>query len=230
MKHSRIVLPILVGCAVAVIAPLFQPHFKAGSFLDFACEVFLLPGQLIASPFHDRGTASPEFLWRSRVATAILFGGLTYGVLHYQRSPRGTIKTILVGLSLCIVLFAGSLLWFSYGDCTGAPKRLFHRFVLADRDFFDKNTRFRVRGMGSGRTPEGYSTDFTSLRTSDCVEVTIETVSMSTPMEAEGEMEKKIRNASRVVERRAKLNLPTPPDGERAVLLFDGDARAEIVL
>ena len=60
MKHSRIVLAIIVGCAVAVIPPLFQPHLKAGSFLDFACEVFLLPGQLIPSLFHDRGTASPS--------------------------------------------------------------------------------------------------------------------------------------------------------------------------
>jgi hypothetical protein len=84
-KYSRIVLAILLGCAIAAIPTLLQPHFKAGSFLDFVCEMFLLPGKLIATLFHDRGTASPEFLWHSRVATAILFGGLAYGILHHRK-------------------------------------------------------------------------------------------------------------------------------------------------
>ena len=143
---------------------------------------------------------------------------------------RRAIKGVLLGLFLCLVLYVGITSWLVYGDCTSLPTRLFHQLVRGDKDFFGKNTRFKVRMMGSGRTPEGYDTDFTILRASDCVKVTIETVSMSSPTEAESEMEKKIRNASRVVEHRAKLNLPTPPDGERAVLLFDGDARAEIVL
>src|ERR1051325_6256367 len=63
-------MAILVGCAVAAIPTLLQPHFKAGSFPDFVCEMLLLPGKLVATPFHDRGDVSPEFLWCSRAATA----------------------------------------------------------------------------------------------------------------------------------------------------------------
>jgi hypothetical protein len=60
--------------------------------------------------------------------------------------------------------------------------------------------------------------------------VTIETVNMSSPAEAESEMEKRIRNASRVVEGLSKVDLPGLPNGEKVVLLFDGGASAEIVL
>jgi hypothetical protein len=60
--------------------------------------------------------------------------------------------------------------------------------------------------------------------------VIIEALSMSSPAEAEGEMKKKIRNASRVVEGLSKVDLPGRPNGERAVLLFDGGASAEIVV
>jgi len=84
-KYPRIALAILVGCAIAAIPSILQPHFKAGSFPDLACELVLLPGMLIATPFHDRGTASPEFLWRSRLATAVLFGGLAYLALRYRK-------------------------------------------------------------------------------------------------------------------------------------------------
>jgi hypothetical protein len=142
---------------------------------------------------------------------------------------RRLIKAFLVGLSLCIALLIGTMLWLSYGDCTALPKRLYHGIVLGETDFIGKETRFRVWTQGSGRTPEGYSTDFMKLRASDCVEVNIEAESMGSPAEAESEMEKKIRGAS-VVERGLKVDLPGHPDGERAVLLFGSDARAEIVL
>jgi len=87
-KDARIALAILIGCAIAAIPSILQPLFKAGSFPDLACELALLPGKLIATPFHDRGTASPEFLWRSRLATAVLFGGLAYWALGYRKSSR----------------------------------------------------------------------------------------------------------------------------------------------
>ena len=84
-KFPRIALAILVGCAIAAIPSILQPHFKAGSFPDLACELVLLPGKLIATLVHDRGTASPEFLWRSRLATAVLFGGLAFWGLRYPK-------------------------------------------------------------------------------------------------------------------------------------------------
>lgn len=140
----------------------------------------------------------------------------------------------LGAVSLSIVVFfcySRSLtLRLSYGDCAALPTRFFRQLVRGDKDSFVKDIRFKVWMMGSGLTPEGYRTDFTSLRASDCVEVTIKDESMSSPSEAENEMEKKIRNASRVVERGPKVDLSAHADGDRAVLLFGSDARAEIVL
>ena len=86
-KLARIALAVLVGCAIASTASILQPHFKAGSFPDLVCELISLPGKLIATPFHDRGTASPEFLWRSRLATAVIFGGLAFWALRFPKSP-----------------------------------------------------------------------------------------------------------------------------------------------
>ena len=85
-RLPRIALAILVGCAIAAIPSILQPHFKAGSLPDLACELVLLPGKLIATHFHDRGTGSPEFLWRSRVASAVLFGGLAYWAFRFLKS------------------------------------------------------------------------------------------------------------------------------------------------
>lgn len=136
-------------------------------------------------------------------------------------------RALLLGL----VLLAGTVLWVSYGEeCTGLPKRLFHRIVLGETDFIATDTRFKVWAMGSGGTDEGYSTDFTQLRASDCVTVYSETESMGSPMEAQGAMEKRIRGASRVVERGPKVDLPGHPDGERAVLLLANETSAEIVV
>ena len=81
-----IVFAILVGFAVMAIPTMTQPHFIAGSVPDLVCELFLLPGKLIASAFHDRGTASPEFLLRTRLATIVLFGGVAYWVLRLKKS------------------------------------------------------------------------------------------------------------------------------------------------
>jgi len=70
-QWSRIALAVLIGAATYRSVSVLQPHFKAGSIPDVACELLLLPGRLVASLFQDRG-ASPEFLWHSVIATAIL--------------------------------------------------------------------------------------------------------------------------------------------------------------
>ena len=139
-------------------------------------------------------------------------------------------KAFLVGLSLCLALLVGTVLWHSYGDCTGLPKRLYHRIVLGEKDFIENNVRFMVRTQGTSLLPNGRLGGFTIVRASDCVEVTIESEDEGSPMQAEVEMEKKIRGASRVVERGFKDNLSVHPDGDRAVLLLGNDARAEIVV
>jgi len=138
-------------------------------------------------------------------------------------------KAFFVGLSLCLALLVGTVLWLSYDDCTGLPKRLYHRIVLAEKDFIDKDVRFMVRGQGTTLSLNGRLGGFTTVRASDCVEVTIESEDEGSAMQAEDEMEKKIRGASRVVERGLKDDLPGILT-ERAVLLLGSDARAEIVV
>ncbi len=139
-------------------------------------------------------------------------------------------KAFLVGLSLCLALLVGTVLWLSYGDCTGLPKRLYHRIIMGEKDFIKKDVRFMVRMQGTTLLPNGRLGGFTTVRASDCVEVTIESEDEGSPMQAEDEMEKKIRGASRVVERGLKDDLPGHPDGDRAVLLLGSDASAEIVV
>jgi hypothetical protein len=84
-SFQRIAAALFVGCVIAAIPSILQSHFKAGSFLDGVCELVLMPGKLVATAFHDRGTESPEFLWRSRLATVVIFGGLTYVALRPNR-------------------------------------------------------------------------------------------------------------------------------------------------
>jgi hypothetical protein len=81
----RIVIAALIGCAFTAALTVLHPRFKAGSIPDLLCEVLLLPGKLVATPFHDRGMASPEFLWRSRTATAAVLTGVAWLCL---RGPR----------------------------------------------------------------------------------------------------------------------------------------------
>jgi hypothetical protein len=84
-QWSRVALAFLIGVALTAAASVLQPHFKAGSIPDLACELILLPGELVASLFQDRGNASPEFLWRSRIATAILLSGLIWCCLAIRK-------------------------------------------------------------------------------------------------------------------------------------------------
>lgn len=91
-KIPRIVLAVLVGCAMATIVSVLRHHFKAGSVPDLVCELLSVPGDLIAvligTVFHDRGDASPEFLWRSRPATAVLFSAVAYWAIRYRNISK----------------------------------------------------------------------------------------------------------------------------------------------
>ena len=138
-------------------------------------------------------------------------------------------KALFLGLLLCLVLLVGTMLWLSYQDCTALPKRLYHRIVLREQDFVGNNVRFKVRGQGDRLPPNGRLSGFTTMHASDCVEVIVESEYEGSALQAKDEMEKRIRGASRVVERGPEVDFPGHPDGERAVLLLGTDARAEIV-
>jgi hypothetical protein len=85
-EWGRVTVALLIGIGFAAFPAILQPHFKAGSLADLICGVILLPGMLVATPFHDRGTASPEFLWRTWLATVAIFGGLSYWLLRRRNS------------------------------------------------------------------------------------------------------------------------------------------------
>lgn len=76
MKPSiiRLAIGFCIGFALVTAATLVQPRFVAGSIPDEICELVLMPGKLLAVPFHDSGDASPEFLWRSRMFGSIILG------------------------------------------------------------------------------------------------------------------------------------------------------------
>jgi hypothetical protein len=81
-----VALALLIGCAAAILPSILQSGFKAGSFPDLICELVLFPGKLIAIMFQDWGTASTEFLWRSRMAIVVIFSELAYVGLRAQQA------------------------------------------------------------------------------------------------------------------------------------------------
>lgn len=87
-KLKRILIAIGIGTALVTTATAFQPRFVAGSKPDLICELILMPGKLLAVPFHDRGNASPEFLWRSRVFGAVILSAIAFCVWPTRRTSR----------------------------------------------------------------------------------------------------------------------------------------------
>ncbi|QNI33374.1 hypothetical protein H7849_05295 [Alloacidobacterium dinghuense] len=84
----RLVTGFGIGVSLVTVATLLQPRFVAGSIPDGVFELILLPGKLLAVPFHDRGTASPEFLWRSRVFGSMILSVITFLVLPARKMSR----------------------------------------------------------------------------------------------------------------------------------------------
>lgn len=88
----RLVIAFGIGSALVAAASLLQPRFVAGSIPDGICELILMPGKLLAVPFRDRGTASPEFLWRSRTFASIALSVVTFFVLPGKWTSRRAIS------------------------------------------------------------------------------------------------------------------------------------------
>src|SRR6266852_6977967 len=86
----RLAVAIVVASGLVGLATLCQPEFVAGSVPDLLCQLVLLPGKLLATPFHDRGTASPEFLWRSRLFGTLLLTGFAFILLRPRRNTSVT--------------------------------------------------------------------------------------------------------------------------------------------
>lgn len=86
---TRLVIAFAIGIALITAATILQPRFVAGSVADSVCELILMPGKLLAVPFHDRGNASPEFLWRSRVFGSVTLSAIVFLALSARKVSRG---------------------------------------------------------------------------------------------------------------------------------------------
>jgi hypothetical protein len=138
-------------------------------------------------------------------------------------------KAFLVSLSLCLALLVGTALWLSYGDCTSLPKRLYHKIFLGEKDFIDKAVRFKARGSGTLLLPNGRLAGFTTVRASDCVMVTSEADDEGSPLQADQEMERRIREATCVIERAPVIYGNGEGRGERVVLLTQEELKVSII-
>jgi hypothetical protein len=97
---------IIAGRLLAV--SFLQPHFKAGSIPDLVCELVLFPGKVFATLFRDRGDASPDFLWRSRIATAVVLTGVAWcGFAVRRRRTESPMAPRRCSEIACIVMSAG---------------------------------------------------------------------------------------------------------------------------
>jgi len=76
---------MVVGVAIVAIISSLQPHFNRNSVPYLICNVILAPGNLVAAHFPDVKAANPEFIWRSRMATAILFAAVIFGFLSLKK-------------------------------------------------------------------------------------------------------------------------------------------------
>jgi len=146
---------------------------------------------------------------------------------------RGSTQSVFVVLFFLVVLMAGVawLSWESFGSCAGLSRirPAYHTVVLRDKDFIDSGVRFRSRTAGTLLLPSGRLGGFTTVRASDCIEVTVEEDDAGSHAQAKDEMEKKIRKAARVVEWRPIIGPSGEPLGERVVLLEKEEPNAEIV-
>jgi hypothetical protein len=82
---THLAVAVLLGLVLTLLPAALQHSFKAGSIPDLICEFMLLPGSMFATLFRDRGTASPEFLWRSWIFTAVLFSAMFYFLIPKRR-------------------------------------------------------------------------------------------------------------------------------------------------
>src|SRR5260370_8526012 len=115
-------------------------------------------------------------------------------------------KTIVVflGLILLIAITAG-VVSVSLMKCAGSLRRSYHTIVLGDKNYVEG--RFRVQGHGTSLLSSGRLAGFTTLRSSDCVNVIVLAEDQGSPEQTKEEMEKRLRGPSKSVN---QLSLFTP--------------------
>ena len=133
---------------------------------------------------------------------------------------------VFLGLILLIAITAGAVS-VSLMKCAGSLRRSYHTIVLGDKNYVEG--RFKVQGHGTALVSSGRLAGFTSLRSSDCVNVDVLAEDQGSPEQAKEEMEKRIRGASKVVEQVSLFDRHEETIGQRAVLVVQGKPRVEII-
>lgn len=133
---------------------------------------------------------------------------------------------VFLGLILLIAIIAGAVS-VSLMKCAGSLRRSYHTIVLGDRNYVEG--RFRVQGHGTMLPSSGRLAGFTTLRSSDCVNVIVLAEDQGSPEQAKEEMEKRIRGASKVVEQVSLFDPNGETIGQRAILVGQREPRVEII-
>ena len=133
---------------------------------------------------------------------------------------------VFLGLILLIAITAGAVS-LSLMKCAGSLRRSYHTIVLGDKNYVE--VRFRVQGHGTSLLSSGRLGGFTTLRSSDCVNVIVWTEDQGSPEQAKEEMEKRIRGASKVVEQVSLFDPHGETIGQRAILLVQEQPGIQIV-
>jgi hypothetical protein len=133
---------------------------------------------------------------------------------------------VFLGLILLIAITAGAVS-VSLMKCAGSLRRAYHTIVLGDKNYVEG--RFRIQGHGTALLSSGRLGGFTTLRSSDCVNVIVLAEDQGSPEQAKEEMEKRIRGASKVVEQVSLFDPHGETFGQRAILLVQEQPGIEIV-
>jgi hypothetical protein len=126
------------------------------------------------------------------------------------------------------VLIVAGVAWVSFGDCADI-RRSYHTIILGDKDYIDREVRFRVWGDGTSLLPNGRLAGFRTVRASDCVKVSTQAEGEGSPLQAEDEFKRRIRGASQVIERGPIVDTHGELIGERVILLVQERPRTEII-
>jgi hypothetical protein len=84
------ILALLIGASTTALTASLQRMFKPDSGPYILCDLFLLPGKILAVFLPNRGTASPEFIAYTYGTSCLLFGGVAFLALLRARQavPR----------------------------------------------------------------------------------------------------------------------------------------------
>jgi hypothetical protein len=144
-----------------------------------------------------------------------------WGLIHKKTAA------VFLGLTILVAVLAG-VAYMSLMNCPGFFRRSYHTIILRDKNYVDGG-RFRVHSEGALVPPNGHLAGFTILRSSDCVDVAVWAEDQGSPAQADEEIEKRIKRASKVIEQAPLIDPHGNLIGQRAILLVHEEPHIEII-